>query len=151
MCRVYSTRSRVISKSRALNLIQLLRVKDDGEEYIPAEPGDGSQFVERKIIGNIVRYAIGAGHGTNDSLRVSSEGIYIDDRSPNVEIVGNTVYKCGNIGIFIHNANHVLVRDNLVFDNGTQLQMLSAGMPEFTIRGCVVKNNIFVSRTSHKK
>jgi len=126
-------------------------VKDDGGGIYTWGTRDGSPFVERKIIGNIVRYAIGAGHGTNDSLRVSSEGIYIDDRSPNVEIVGNTVYKCGNIGIFIHNANHVLVRDNLVFDNGTQLQMLSAGMPEFTIRGCVVKNNIFVSRTSAQK
>lgn len=126
-------------------------VKDDGGGIYTWGTRDGSPFVERKIIGNIVRNAIGAGHGTNDSLRVSSEGIYIDDRSPNVEIVGNTVYKCGNIGIFIHNANHVLVRDNLVFDNGTQLQMLSAGMPDFTIRGCVIKNNIFVSRTSAQK
>lgn len=126
-------------------------VKDDGGGIYTWGFREGSPFVERKIIGNIVRNAIGAGHGTNDSLRVSSEGIYIDDRSPNVEIVGNTVYKCGNIGIFIHNANHVLVRDNLVFDNGTQLQMLSAGMPEFTIRGCVIKNNTFVSRTSAQK
>jgi len=126
-------------------------VKDDGGGIYTWGTRDGSPFVERKIIGNIVRNAIGAGHGTNDSLRVSSEGIYIDDRSPNVEIVGNTVYKCGNIGIFIHNANHVLVRDNLVFDNGTQLQMLSAGMPEFTIRACIIKNNTFVSRTSAQK
>lgn len=123
-------------------------VKDDGGGIYTWGFREGSPFVERKIIGNIVRNAIGAGHGTSDTMRVSSEGIYIDDGSTNVEIVGNTVYNCGNIGIFIHNANHVLVRDNLVFDNGTQLQMLSSGMPGYEIRDCIIKNNSFVSRTA---
>ena len=126
-------------------------VKDDGGGIYTWGNRTGHPFVERKIISNIVRNAIGAGHGTSDTLRVSSEGIYIDDQSSNVEIFGNTVYKCGNIGIFIHNANHVLVRNNLVYDNGTQLQMLSAGMPDFTVRGCVLKNNTFVSRIAEQK
>jgi len=126
-------------------------VKDDGGGIYTWGNRTGYPFIERKIISNIVRNAIGAGHGTSDSSRVSSEGIYIDDQSSNVEIVGNTVYKCGNIGIFIHNANHVLVRNNLVYDNGTQLQMLSAGMPDFTVRGCILKNNTFVSRIAEQK
>jgi len=126
-------------------------VKDDGGGIYTWGNREGHPFVERKIISNIVRNAIGAGHGTSDTLRVSSEGIYIDDQSSNVELAGNTVYKCGNIGIFIHNANHVLVRNNLVYDNGTQLQMLSAGMPGFTIRDCILKNNTFVSRIAEQK
>ncbi len=125
-------------------------VKDDGGGIYTWGNREGHPFVERKIISNIVRNAIGAGHGTSDTLRVSSEGIYIDDQSSSVEIVGNTVYKCGNIGIFIHNANHVLVRDNLAFDNGTQLQMLSSGMPGYEIRDCIIKNNTFVSRMSRQ-
>ena len=126
-------------------------VKDDGGGIYTWGNREGHPFVERKIISNIVCNAIGAGHGTGDTLRVSSEGIYIDDQSSNVEIVGNTVYKCGNIGIFIHNANHVLVRNNLVFDNGTQLQLLSSGMPDFKIRDCIIKNNTFVSRIAEQK
>lgn len=125
-------------------------VKDDGGGIYTWGTREGSPFVQRKVIGNIVRNAIGAGHGTDDTLRVSSEGIYIDDQSSNVEIVGNTVYKCGNIGIFIHNANHVLVRDNLAFDNKTQFQMLSSGMPGYEIRACTIKNNTFVSRTAEQ-
>jgi parallel beta-helix repeat protein len=126
-------------------------VKDDGGGIYTWGTRAGSPLVERKIIGNIVRNAIGAGHGTGDTLSVSSEGIYIDDQSSNVEIVGNTVYKCGNIGIFIHNANHVSVFKNLVFDNGTQLQFLSSGMPDFKIRDCIIKNNTFVSRIAAQK
>ncbi len=126
-------------------------VKDDGGG-IYTWNGNSPARVEQKIIGNIVYNSIGAACGTNDTLSFSAEGIYIDDGSVNVEVTGNTIYKCGNIGLFIHNSYNITARNNLVFDcNKAQLQMLSSGMPNSKIRGCIIKDNIFVSRTAGQR
>ncbi len=128
----------------------LCLVKDDGGG-IYTWNGNSPARVEQKIIGNIVYNSIGAGCGTNDTLSVSAEGIYIDDGSVNVDVIGNTIYKCGNNGLFIHNSYNITARNNLVFDSKTQLQMLSSGMPNSTIKNCVIRNNTFVSRTAGQR
>ena len=125
-------------------------VKDDGGG-IYTWNGDRWTNVSRKIIGNIVWNSLGAGYGTNDSLSVSAEGIYIDGGSNDVEITGNTVYNCANIGLFINNASSIVARDNLVYNCKTQLQVRAEGMPLLMNRKNVVKNNTFVSRTSEQR
>ena len=121
-------------------------IKDDGGG-IYTWNGDLPPNVSRKIIGNIVSNAIGAGCGTNDSLSNSAEGIYIDGGSNDVEVIGNTVFNCSNIGLFINNASKIVARNNLVFNCKTELQMRAEGMPLMTNRQNIVKNNTFVSRT----
>jgi len=101
--------------------------------------------IDRKVIGNIVRNGIGAGFGTDDSLSNSANGIYIDGGSCNVEVLGNTVYHCGAIGIFLNNASRITVLNNLVYNCKTQLQVRAEGMPLLTNRGHTVKKNTFVS------
>lgn len=125
-------------------------VKDDGGG-IYTWNGDRWTNVSRKIIGNIVWNSLGAGYGTNDSLSVSAEGIYIDGGSNDVEITGNTMYNCANIGLFINNARKIVARNNLVYNCKTQLQVRAEGMPLGVNRMNVVKNNTFVARTSSQR
>jgi len=125
-------------------------IKDDGGG-IYTWNGDLPPNVSRKIIGNIVSNAIGAGFGTNDSLSNSAEGIYIDGGSHDVEVIGNTVFNCSNIGLFINNASKIVALNNLVFNCKTELQMRAEGMPLMTNRQNVVRKNTFVSRTSSQR
>lgn len=125
-------------------------VKDDGGG-IYTWNGDRWTNVSRKIIGNIVWNSLGAGCGTNDSLSVSAEGIYIDGGSNDVEITGNTVYNCANIGLFINNASKIVARNNLVYNCKSLLQVRAEGMPLGANRMNVIKNNTFVARTSSQR
>ena len=125
-------------------------IKDDGGG-IYTWNGDLPPNVSRKIIGNIVSNAIGAGCGTNDSLSNSAEGIYIDGGSHDVEVIGNTIFNCSNIGLFLNNASKIVALNNLVFSCKTQLQMRAEGMPLMTNRQNIVKNNTFVSGTSSQR
>ena len=126
-------------------------VKDDGGGIYTWGKGSDSPQARRQIIGNIVYNGIGVAHGTDDTLRVSAEGIYVDDHCNNVAVIGNTTFKCGNVGIFIHNSRSVTIRNNVSFDNGIQLQLLSAGMPQSTIHGCHIEQNTLVARQPHQR
>jgi len=118
--------------------------KDDGGGLYTWN-NDSINF-SRKLIGNIVFNAIGAPEGTGGN-QVAAEGIYIDDRSANVDIIGNSVYKCGNSGIYIHNANHLNIHGNNIYDNGIQLIMRHDNAARtYPITNSVVDSNVFVSR-----
>lgn len=121
----------------------------NGDHYF--HPNVVPPNVGRKVIGNIVSNGIGAGFGTDDSLSNSANGIYIDGGSCNVEVLGNTVYHCGAIGIFLNNASRITVLNNLVYNCKTQLQVRAEGMPLLTNRGHIVKNNTFVSGISSQR
>ncbi len=132
-------------------------VKDDGggiytwngNHYF--HPAEVPPNVGQKVIGNIVSNAIGAGFGTDDSLSNSANGIYIDGGSCNVEVLGNTVYRCGAIGIFVNNASHITVLNNLVYNAKTQLQVRAEGMPQGANRMNVVKSNTLVASASSQR
>lgn len=124
--------------------------KDDGGGLYTWSDGVTKNY-SRKLIGNIVMNAIGAPEGSGWA-GVASEGIYIDDRSFNVDIIGNTVYNCGNNGIFLHNASQVNVRNNMVYNNGTQLWLVHDNIAtSFPIVNCNIDSNIFVSRESTQR
>ena len=121
--------------------------KDDGGGLYTWSQGTPVNY-SRKLIGNIVINAIGAPEGTGGS-QVAAEGIYIDDRSANVDIIGNSVYQCGNNGIYVHNSNHINIHNNTIYDNGIQILMRhDNAAATFPITSCVVDSNVFVSRTA---
>lgn len=132
-------------------------VKDDGggiytwnaDHYF--HPAEVRPNVGQKVINNIVSNAIGAGFGTDDSLSNSANGIYIDGGSCNVEVIGNTVYRCGAIGVFVNNASQITVLNNLVYHAKTQLQVRAEGMPLGVNRMNVIKHNTFVSNSSSQR
>lgn len=123
--------------------------KDDGGGLYTWS--DGTKNYSRKLIGNIVMNAIGVPEGSGWP-GVAAEGIYIDDRSANVDIIGNTTFNCGNNGIFIHNSNHINVRNNVSYNNGNQFWMDHDNIaPTFPITNCVVDSNVFVSREATQR
>lgn len=120
--------------------------KDDGGGIYTWS--NGPKNYSRKLIGNMVYNAIGAPEGSGWP-GVAAEGIYIDDRSANVDIIGNTVFKCGNYGIHIHNANHLNIRRNTIFDNSTQFRMGHDSIATtYPITNSVVDSNLFVSKAA---
>lgn len=118
-------------------------IKDDGGGIVTW--GDSSKY-GRKIINNIVLNGVGAPEGTNNINYKAAEGIYIDDKSANVDIISNTVANT-NSGIYIHNARNINITDNHLFNNQSQITFthdhFAQGNP---IRNLTVKNNVFFSK-----
>ena len=103
-------------------------------------------FPGKKIIGNIILNGKGIHEGTNDPS-LQAEGIYIDDHSADVEIIANTVYNCSNNGIKIHNASHIKIEKNTVFNNGTQITLEHDSIaPNNPINNIEIEGNIFYAK-----
>jgi parallel beta-helix repeat protein len=115
-------------------------VKDDGGGIYTG--GAGSS---RKLIGNMVHNAIGAPEGADWNFG-NAHGIYMDDAASNVDILNNTIFNCVDKGIVIHNANHIHVKGNNVYNNGTQLLLSHNFSAVNPIEGCVIDSNNFVSK-----
>jgi parallel beta-helix repeat protein len=124
-------------------------VKDDGGGiYTWSGKSDSvSEHSSRKIIGNIVLNGITAVAGTNGAAGIA-DGIYLDDNTDKVDIIGNTVSKC-EAGIYMHNAHEITVRDNTLFDNNIQLY-LKRDLPKFPIRNNKIYNNRFAAKTDRQ-
>ena len=112
-------------------------VLDDGGAIYGG--GDGTN---RKVIDNIVLNGIGAPAGANRTGGMA-EGIYLDDRTTNVEVEGNSVAFCSSTGIFLHNAQKSIVKNNTVFSCGMELRLkhdnIAADSP---IIDCDIQNNV---------
>ncbi len=120
-------------------------VTDDGGGIYCWTNATAPVQTNRKIIKNLVLNGVGAPEGTNGTS-VQTEGIYIDDRSSNVDIIENTVAFCANTGIYLHNAGKVKVKNNTVFSCGTALWM-KQDIIEFPIAGCDIQNNLLVANS----
>ncbi len=111
-------------------------VLDDGGAIYGQNDG-----TNRKIIHNMVLNGIGAPAGANRTGGMA-EGIYLDDRTSNVEVEGNSVAFCASTGIFLHNAQKSIVKNNIVFSCGMALRLkhdnIAADSP---IIDCDIQNN----------
>jgi parallel beta-helix repeat protein len=117
-------------------------IKDDGGAIYTWN----TQSSNRRIIGNIIKNGIGAPAGTAKTGG-SSTGIYIDDKVTGVEIADNTVTNCAKTGIYIHNSYGITIRNNVLFDNGKQIEFRHDKLAvDYPIRNMNIKNNIFFSR-----
>lgn len=122
--------------------------KDDGGGiYTWNNSPDSKKNYGRKITGNIILNGMGAGEGTDNPAYLPANGIYMDDNAGSVEIVSNTVAHCAKYGIFIHNAHELVIKNNTLFNNGTQLYMshdeYASNSP---VRNNIVTNNIFFAK-----
>lgn len=96
-------------------------VLDDGSA-IYTWNGSKIAFKNRRVIGNIVSRGIGAKEGTISGL-TQANGIYLDNNSNHVEVMGNTVYGMANKGFHMNSPQDVVIANNTFFDNGVGWSM----------------------------
>lgn len=121
-------------------------VKDDGGG-IYTYAGNNGTYTNRKIRSNIILNGLtNSFEGTKGDTYAQyskSVGIYVDDYSQNVDIVGNTVANCAWAGIFIHNSLNIKILGNLLFNNGIQLYFEQSSS---IIRNITRNGNTLVSK-----
>ena len=92
-------------------------LKDDGGGIYTWNNTSGGNTIE----GNIILNGRGCGEGTPDPHQLATSGVYIDDRSTGITIVGNTLAFNSTSGIMVHNANNLEIRGNRFYGNGSNL------------------------------
>ena len=129
-------------------------VKDDGAGIYT---WIGTPTIRRRveIIGNVVGNGNlkRVGLGTPHPDRVHVSGIYLDSRSNNVTIDDNTVFNCGNFGIFLHNTKNDRVRNNNLYDNHIGIGFIQddKSKGQFPIRNMVIQNNAIFARRADQR
>jgi parallel beta-helix repeat protein len=124
-------------------------IKDDGSGiYTWNDFVDPITRTGQKIKNNIVLNGIGASAGTNSPSEALANGIYMDDNAANVEIYGNTIANCANIGIFIHNAHEINICNNTVYNCLQQLSLAKDAISSALIRNIIIKMNILFSKAT---
>jgi len=124
-------------------------VKDDGGGiYTYRSASSTVIYTGQKIIGNIIMNAIGVPEGVpNPEYYRAAQGIYIDGNTKNVEISGNTVANCYGAGLFIHNSQNLIIRNNTFYNNQSNQVIVShdrTTMP--TVTGVTSRANILFSK-----
>ncbi len=118
---------------------------DDGGAIYTAS-SEKIMYTNRKIEKNIILNGIGAPEGTESTLK-NAQGIYLDDRSHNIQIINNTVAHCPGYGLYIHNSNNFSIVGNTSFNNSSQIAFVHDNIaPTYPIRNGVIQNNIFFSK-----
>lgn len=118
-------------------------VKDDGGGIYTYQTGTdaspGTIYTGRVIRDNIILNGIGAVGGSTGNIDV--DGIFLDGRVTNVDIINNTMSGIGNNGIYCNNVVNVNITGNTCFNNGCAL-----GLTRYTLgyfKNLVVTGNIF--------
>jgi len=122
-------------------------IKDDEGGIYTWNNNPGAPLNKGRVISeNIVLHGIGAKEGTPGHAR--ADGIYLDDNSGGVEITGNTVAWCSHHGIYIHDAHHTIIRNNLCFANRRSqvTYKYDEVAPNGEIRNMVLEYNILFSQ-----
>jgi parallel beta-helix repeat protein len=123
-------------------------IKDDGGGIYISNAGSN-----RVISNNIVLNSIGTADGTNaPSNLIMAHGIFLEFGTTSVTVSGNSISGCNGAGLFLHNTNDIVVKDNTSYNNGIKDNFLKgslmiqydAGMP---LRNLQLNNNIFVAKT----
>ena len=137
--------SNVLIKENVINYF--CTVLNDGGGIYTWSDGK-SELTNRKVINNIILNGIGAPYGTDDPSLSAVEGIYLDDRSSDVEVNGNSIGYCSNQGILLHNAYKCTIKNNTIFGCSTAISIIHDDIaPGYPVVDCVIQNNILVSNS----
>lgn len=124
-------------------------VIDDGAGIYCWMNDKDAEPVNRKIVNNIILNGIGAPQGTPEKY-APAEGIYLDDRSPNVEVSNNTIVNCTNSGIYLHNSPKNVITNNTILDCDKAI-WIKNDKAKYNTNHCVVQQNILLSKSSTGK
>lgn len=108
----------------------------------------GSVGTGNRIVNNIITDSIGNYNGTPWSF-AQAEGIYLDTRSHNTIISGNTVSNVTR-GIYLHNSSANTVSNNTVYNarKNALLAVEDFHVATGTLKNNTITNNIFLNNSS---
>lgn len=110
----------------------------------------GNRWVKnhgRKLINNIILNGEGVKEGTNISLPLSkpqAEGIYLDDNVSGVEVSGNTIAHITSKGIYLHNTDNIILRNNTVYDSNHLIFLRNDNMGNALANTLIEQNNLLI-------
>lgn len=128
-------------------------VKDDGGGiYCWNYDNNPFAYINQKILNNIILNGVGALEGSIPNPLAGASGLYFDGNAAGIEVEGNTISTCSDDGILFHDAHDIVLKNNTLYNNGTQIAIYSDYTPMVNgdtsfIRNLYVTNNIFVSKT----
>ena len=121
------------------------RLLDDGAGIYTfvdfSKDNAGENFINRVVKNNIVLNGRGAPEGSSKIYK--AEGIYLDGRTMNTTVIGNTIAYTGNKGLASNNPVNITLRDNTCFS--TSGWGAGRTITWGDIHNLEVKNNIFYS------
>lgn len=101
----------------------------------------------RKVINNIILNGEGVREGTSNKNPVSkpqAEGIYLDDNVTGVEVSNNTIAHITSKGIYLHNTNGIIVRNNTVYDSNHLIFLRNDLMGNPLTNNIIEHNNLLI-------
>jgi parallel beta-helix repeat protein len=101
----------------------------------------------RKVEANIIINGIGSKGGlaymTKSGFNPQAEGIFLDDNSNGIEIVGNTIAN-SNSGIKMSNSYNIQVRNNTIYNSNMLINIGNSNLGKDT-RNVLIEGNTFFS------
>ncbi len=126
-------------------------LKDDGGGIYTYIGESNATSYNRKVRNNIVLNAVGAYAGAEAYWYENfgkAAGIYLDEHVNNVEVTGNVVANGDWGGIFLHNAHHNLISNNIFYNH--RYQVLVSQYTAMT-RANTMTNNQYISKYSYQE
>ena len=132
---------------------------DGGGIYNSGMRGDALPTINPIIDSNFIYSSLNAGNGTTKPNNPHTRGIYLDASSSNINILNNSVFNCYE-GIYISQAQNVVIRGNTVYDVGSYVPSVNTFSSQMSIldgndgyqhtRKNTITNNIFFSKYSYQ-
>jgi len=132
---------------------------DDGGGIYSYTGANGQLATMNNILieGNIIINGVGSPEGTDLHFPAIAAGIYLDNKSTNVEVSGNSLFNNRYIGLFLNDTSNINIHNNTVF--GTWETAVNQTSAQFRINngtgsisyGLQVNNNIFVAKSMNQE
>jgi predicted SAM-dependent methyltransferase len=123
-------------------------IKSDGGGIYSYGGPTNPTNTNRKVVNNIIVNAVGSADGVPTNVvnfKPLAEGIFLDDNTNGVELVGNTIANVTDSGIKMSNVNRVVVKDNTIYNAGFLITLGSNDLGG-DIRNMNISNNILFSK-----
>jgi hypothetical protein len=121
-----------------------LTLDDGGGIYGGYQTDSSSNRVNRIVRKNVVYNAIGMREGKNSSPFVN--GIYFDDNAHQIIADSNVVFNISRNGLLLHNAHHITLRNNIVYNARQGIFYQKGPIAGHTMVSNVVKHNVIIGR-----
>jgi parallel beta-helix repeat protein len=102
----------------------------------------------RQVVGNIIMNGRGAPEGSDQENYIPANGIYLDDKTTNVDVLNNTIANVSENGIFVHNSHEINIQGNTIYNTGRASITMNSDVlePNDPVRNVQLYNNIFVAK-----